>query len=500
MSLPTEQLHNLSIKTSMPPITRAEAERRAQSMRDIEHDDSMSEDEPGDGSSTRAGSLTQTTVEGQSGITYDNRELSPTSWEQAVLGIDGDFEVDLCRENEGYYAFQVIEKAGFAVRVGSSKSEYKTPVCTCDTFQEKGAACRHIYWLLDQLTPFYPSETDSSSLPLNKDGSVFPGGANFERITRYGLEKRAEQLEWPFIRRSETETTGSSDDGSMSRKDQVRDILSIFDDEGALPENYRPEMYAEVPEQLDDPKDIYVRQDLEATIFRLSVFDDIFFQRLRKVLGPDLCASVYFQKIRIEARRKFSELDAFTETGPSIDTEYEPNVIWCANALRAIVARIQSSLHARAQLGRSARTDALKALIDILQEVCNRNRNVYEDIDWEREAPHDEKETDQNLYQSLIGSPPSQYRGHFVIDVIWGLLDVARAFRPKFEELVQTIDMNGAPAECIAQWERLLVQLGGGPSGSGGISAGKRPGGGDDRGGQKRMAVGRERGGKKRMK
>ncbi|KAI9717303.1 MAG: hypothetical protein M1812_004830 [Candelaria pacifica] len=485
----------------MPPITRAEAERRAQTMRDIEHDDSSSEDEAGDGSSTRAGSLTQNTVEGQSGITYDNRELSPTSWEQAITGIHGDFEVDLCRENEGYYAFQVVEKAGFAVRVGSSKSEYRTPACTCDTFQETKAACRHIYWLLDQLTPFYQSETASTSLPLNKDGSVFPGSVTFERITKYGLERRAEQLEWPFIRRSETDTTGSSDDGSMSRKDQARDILSIFDDEGALPETYRPEMFADIPEELNEQKDIYVRQDLEATIFRLSVFDDIFFQRLRKVLGPDLCASVYFQKIRIEARRKLSELDVFTETGQSDETEFEQNVVWCANALRTVVARIQDSLHARAQLGRLARTDAVKALIDILQEVCNRNKNVYDEIDWEREVPQAEEETEQNLYLALIGNPPPEMRGHFVIDVLWGLLDVARAFRPKIEELVHTIETNGAPAECIAQWERLLVQLGGGPSGSGGTSAGKRPGGGDDRGGQKRVAVGRERGGsKKRMK
>ncbi|KAI9753987.1 MAG: hypothetical protein M1835_000936 [Candelina submexicana] len=484
----------------MPPVTRAEAERRAQAMRDVEHDDSTSEEETGEGTSTRAGSLMETTVEGQSGIMYDNRELSPSSWEQAVLGIDGDFEVDLCRENEGYYAFQVVEKAGFAVRIGSSRSDYKTPACTCETFQETKTACRHIYWLLDQLTPFYPNETESTSLPLNKDGSVFPGSTTFERITKYGLEKRAEQLEWPFIRRSETETTGSSDDSSMSRKDQVRDILSIFDDEGAMPEDYRPDMYADIPEELNDPKDIYVRQDLEATIFRLSVFDDIFFQRLRKILGPDLCASVYFQKVRLEARKKLTELDALIKNGPSDETEYEPNVNWCANALRTSVARIQSSLHARAQLGRSARTDAVKALVYILQEVCNRNKNVYEEIDWEREAPPDEEETDQNLYQSLIGNPPSEMRGHFVIDVLWGLLDVARAFLPKFEELVKMIESNGAPPECIAQWERLLIQLGGGPSGSGGTSAGKRAGAGDDRGGQKRVAVGRERGGKKRMK
>lgn len=189
--------------------------------------------------------------------------------------------------------------------------------------------------------------------------------------------------------------------------DQIRDMLSVFDPT-ALPEEYGQEFDA-IPTG-DRRPNIYIPNNLAATIYRLGVHDASVFEGLRKAITHDVCANVHFSKLRARAREVFAKFDGYIENGPSDGAPSDDlDVPRCANMLRSVVdqiCRIRNHRLSGGPLSARVKTRVAETLVEILQAVCNRNEDVYYRIGWDRDVDGDEPERNRNLYAYLIDDPP----------------------------------------------------------------------------------------------
>ena len=206
-----------------------------------------------------------------------------------------------------------------------------------------------------------------------------------------------------------------------ARADQVRDMLSVFDDL-RLPDEFGRYL-ADVPPDYT-PENFYVPNNLIATIYRLAVRDESVFKRLRRVITHDVCANVHFSKLRARAREAFAGLDTYVENGPSEGNHQD--IPRTARTLRSLIDQICHARNVRTSTGTLSLTVVTKVaeiLVEILQEVCNRNEDVYYRIHWDRGQRDDEPEWNRNLYSYLIDDPPrfsasseSWMKDTFVVD------------------------------------------------------------------------------------
>ncbi|KAL9603384.1 MAG: hypothetical protein Q9219_001246 [cf. Caloplaca sp. 3 TL-2023] len=188
------------------------------------------------------------------------------------------------------------------------------------------------------------------------------------------------------------------------RAEQILDMLSVFDS-ARLPEEYGRGFTTVPPNEI--PQSSFVPGSLAATIYRLAVQDDSVFRRLRRVITHDICANAQFSKLRARAREAFAKLDNYIEDGPSGINDWD--IPMTAKTLRLIIDQISQSRDFRASTGPLSPTVVMKVaeiLTEILQEVCQRNEDVYYRIGWNRDVGNDEPERNRNLYAYLIEDPP----------------------------------------------------------------------------------------------
>ena len=191
---------------------------------------------------------------------------------------------------------------------------------------------------------------------------------------------------------------------AISRKDVVQEMLSVFDRD-LLPSELGQRFPEEIPAA---DSELLVPGNLVATIYGLAVCDDVFFRRLRKVIGPEVCAGVYYAKQHRRAKEIMMRLDQYAQNGPSNSPRTrDVDVGQCARTLRLIVHQIcedRDSRLSKEPLGAAITSKIAEILVEILYEVvCNRNRDVYEESTWKETQDH---ERDHNLYTYLIGNPP----------------------------------------------------------------------------------------------
>jgi len=202
-------------------------------------------------------------------------------------------------------------------------------------------------------------------------------------------------------------TLESSFTASDALKESVTDMLSVFDSV-ALPQDYgRGFQEATTTASLED---LFVPGNLSATIYGLAVRDASIYKRLTKVISPDRCASSYYAKQRARAEEAMRSLGRYIRDGPSPNpATQDMDVPECARTFRMIVHQIcqdRDSRTAKQPLSAAVITKVAEILVEILQQVCNRDIDVYENITWPRVGANDEPERDRNLYMYLIGDPP----------------------------------------------------------------------------------------------
>lgn len=178
--------------------------------------------------------------------------------------------------------------------------------------------------------------------------------------------------------------------------------MSAFDPV-TLPEDFRLDL-VESEAQHRTPEQCVVQGDFEATIFRLAVHDDAVYQSLCKAMPPGACAAIYFDKVQERSRKLLADFDRYCRTGSAPTATAAAAVPLDVNdvieQLRDHVARIQRNIVMRAPHGSEG---AAKALVTLLEQICNRNTDPLEGNTWGLGSFHGEDEDERNLYYQLIG-------------------------------------------------------------------------------------------------
>ena len=195
--------------------------------------------------------------------------------------------------------------------------------------------------------------------------------------------------------------------GGATRSEGVKDMLSVFDPV-TLPQEYGRGFRD--PPATAALEDLFVPGELSATIYGLAVKDEVFYKRLTKVITPDRCATQFYAKQRARAVDTMRSLGQYINNGPSLNPmTRDMDVPECARTFRIIVHEIcqdRDSRTAKQPLSAAVITHVAEILVEILQQVCDRDFDVYENITWPRFGADNEPEWNRNLYMYLIGNPP----------------------------------------------------------------------------------------------
>ncbi|KAE8379274.1 hypothetical protein BDV26DRAFT_171702 [Aspergillus bertholletiae] len=429
MSAPTRQLHGLSIGGEMlQRPTQPEGTPRPK--------DNSAPMETGSDESEAGGELSGfSTLQGKSGITYDLTKLDPESEARALVGLTSRFDVIGCRKAKTGFDFLFSERP--RVHIGSGGY-----TCTCSAFTGlPGVACPHVFWLVDQLHGCLIPQIPNYDVPLSSDGHP-PAFARIERLLDGKLETVAEQLSWQYVR-SEVE-------GGMTRQQKVRDLMSAFDTV-VLPEDFRLDLIDDIG-QPRTPEQCVVQGDFEATMFRLAVHDDTVYFSLCKAMPPGACAAIYFDKVQERSRKLLADFDRYCQTGrrsegSNVDVD---NVI---GELQHNVNRIQANIITRAPHGVEG---AAKALVTLLEDICNRNKDALDGNRWGGVTFHGEDEDQRNLYHQLIGKV-EETGECFILDALEQLSGSdLHQFKEKLRAILQKNEVTRAPKAYILKLNALV--------------------------------------------
>ncbi|KAE8554530.1 hypothetical protein EYB25_003069 [Talaromyces marneffei] len=400
----------------------------------------------------------------KSKIVYDIENLEVESRARALAGLTGRFDVVYCRESSPFYEFQLIERPRIRIRNGGAD-------CTCSEYRNRpDIACRHIFWLVDQVYDSISPQTPHPGLPLSRDG-FSPTLPPVHTLLQDRLESLAKDLEWPFIPENESTARTSSGDtiaGGLSRQEHVRDIMSAFN-KVTLPEDFRRDLVEPSATTTPrTPEQCVVQGDFEATIFRLAVHDDNVYSSIRKAMPAGACAAIYFDKVHQKSRNLLTQFDEYRRSGrlPSSDRQWARsvlnNVSEVARELRRHVAQIRNNLAVRIPYGTKG---AVEALITLLQEVSARNIDAFENNSWGRVAPPAEDDDDRNLYEQLIGQQASdedgmgdeESGGWFILDVLEEIpASVLESYVLNLCDILAKVEIIPAPSPFLLKLKSLI--------------------------------------------
>ncbi|KAK2793090.1 hypothetical protein FQN52_002238 [Onygenales sp. PD_12] len=481
MSAPTKQLGKLSIGGSMP-TTRGQVQGEPAATRpEDDLEDSSSDDEVSNSEEEDAGgSSPPPLVDGNSGITYNIGPLPRELRSRAIAGLTGlKFRVDVCRTTRSGLEFQVADHG--KVFLG----QQGPMTCNCLDFRQSRDACRHIFWLTDQLHRCVLPGAPAPGLPLLRTGAC-PDLPPIYNPVSDNIEEIAKAREWLFI--PDAGSTDSSDQESgptMSRPEKVRDLLSAFT--SAMPDEFRTDQAAETISQPRTPEGCVVQRDFEATMLRLAVQDEALYNSLRKAMPSPARAKIFFEKIEARYKKLLSNFDEYRKNGPMQVEGAALEIGVVINELHGYVAQIKENIELRAP---HSFTTAPDALITLLRDISKLNYDAFEDNNWDRDAPPTETEDDRNLFLRLIGKPDitGQY---FILDVLDDLPPCTLKDREdQIKEIMSNIRVSNMSSKAYLQKLQSLLHRD--------RAAGMGPG--TTTYGQKRPAAGTPGSGRKRTK
>ncbi|EEQ91862.1 hypothetical protein RJZ56_000860 [Blastomyces dermatitidis] len=476
MSAPTKQLGKLSIGGRMSSA-RGQPERLGRADDEEEHSaDTSSEEEvsEGEGEGTASGSA-KSLVKGNSAILYNVAGLSGDVRARAMSGILGKFIVEKCHASEDGYAFQVLDHG--LVHLGHGPM-----TCSCSEYGDGTKACRHIFWLVDQLHRLTLPEWPGTGIPLSRTGES-PNIRPLYQLIGDRMEDISRKARWHFS--DDPGSPGVSEQeygGSMSRPEKVRDILSAFS-ESTMPDDFRPDQ-VETINQSRTPAQCVVQGDFEATMFRLAVHDDNVYHSLRKAMPPPARAAIFFDKVQKKTRALLLDFDRYRQYGTPLRDRTTLEIPVVIEQLYELVALLESNIAPRAP---DSHTNAADALIGILRDVVTYDYNAFDGNAWGRVPAAGETEDDCNLFAQIIGQPEVSGQ-FFILDVLESLpRAILREREPQLETIMSKIPMSNQ--SMVTYLQRFQAFLNREFPGSGFTAATygqKRPAGGASGSGRKR--------------
>jgi hypothetical protein len=300
--------------------------------------------------------------------------------------------------------------------------------------------CKHIYWLADQILSTAPEYLDEKPVEFSPDGSTVQSTTPVEILNNKGLEGVAGDLKWVLKKEDLPEV-------EEDMKDEITDMLSVFEPQEALPAEFR------TPESPLTSERSRKYQEFAKLFTKYAIRDPGLFLQVRKLIDSSFQRRVFFQKIDSRIARTFHALDEYIAHGPmnASPDALRFDVPNCAEQLRALVNVIDDYCREQDEDDPDIRSIAIRAaaaLVTILDRVVKRNVNSYEHITWGLEAPSDPVEN--NLFVALIGSR-ADGDSMFVLDALRSLPqeDVLRSHW----EILQGIEQKLADANTPSDYE-----------------------------------------------
>ncbi|KAI0116836.1 hypothetical protein F4814DRAFT_459081 [Daldinia grandis] len=456
MSLPTERFRTLSLE-SMPPVTRLQSSRKLS----VEVEDSSSESD----------------TERDFDIDDDGFMVSPSNLRYSLHLLDEEardnvnkaievppqFTLRGCQAGEERCLFLITEPVEYTVRTGSEQSGYGIPSCTCQNGEHGESPCRHILWLLDQITNQVLG-VQRSPFSLTKYGYPAELGNPYDEISNFHLDMLTDSLHCDVV--------GQSPDPSPRRIRETREILASLNE--VPTDEYRPDLF-------NNPRKgrrVIKRGDLEQTIFRMLLRNDDFFQYFLTSMHADELHSSQFRSLQLRADAALAGLQQYADIpAPQLQLQHTPrpkDVKWCAAHLSRITQQIRSLIHnTEHPLSQQELRAAARAAVHILDRVV---------AAWDRDVgPPELPRADRNLFFRLVGGEDR----NFVVDILASIPpEVLGEWVGELVGLRGRIAERGAPGTYLARLGSLVGFLrAGGVEESGG-------GSGSGNGGSKRMGTG----------
>ncbi|KAI2482927.1 hypothetical protein Ptr902_05244 [Pyrenophora tritici-repentis] len=316
--------------------------------------------------------------------------------------------------------------------------ELRRPQCTCGA-NETGFACKHIYWVGDQIISTSPDDIVKTPLHLSPDGSKIEDVKPAEILDTKGLANIANDLEWVY-----QEEDLPEDEQNM--KETIIDMLSCFEPEAALPGEFR------CPESPLTSERSKKYQEFADLFTQYAKRDPSLYLQVRKIIDPDFESRVFFEKIDSRIMSTFDALKMYIDYGP---TNISPGVFRldvpsCAKTLKSLVEAIDEFHEHHADVEDVA-VRAAAALITILDRVTESNVNAYANITWGLDPPSDPVES--NLYMALIGTY-ADAEPAFVLDAL-GTLPQEDVHRNHWQTL-QGIEKKLADSQTPPQYMNIF--------------------------------------------
>ena len=209
------------------------------------------------------------------------------------------------------------------------------------------------------------------------------------------------------------------------RKDTVCDILAGFYSRlTKTPEELKDEFVEDVSHL--PSSEVLVEGNLQATIYRLAMRDDGFYERLQEIVPNEARAKQYYETLYLRAREALERLTTYATNGPRSPRDL--TVPECARVLRSLVHQMCENRDARnavAPLGAVVASRLAVILVRLIDRVIDFNQDIYANARWNRIQPANEHPRDRNLFAYLIGDPPNPWlpdwkTDYFVIDRLRG--------------------------------------------------------------------------------
>ncbi|KAI9744704.1 MAG: hypothetical protein M1818_001629 [Claussenomyces sp. TS43310] len=451
------------------PVTRGQSQGQGRSRLDVD-DDEASEGPEG-------------SVSAPSRLNYDLRELSPSTTQRVRAAWTNRFVVEIFKEfhseqRDEYFAVQITEprKIQYSVRIGSPASGYGEMQCSC----KSPKPCQHIFWLVDQIAQrSVPDSVRGSTLKFSPQGVLQGAPDAYSQIKHVGVTTLTDALNCRL-------SVEESDEGSpeiipaSSKLWMIRDMLAVFSTE--TPDEYRPDLFNDLPVDVL-AENALVKKDLERTLARVLLMDDDVFECLQSVVSTEYCAIDFFDKMEKKAVSAMVLMDHCRPPGRNESREIH-DVEWCAKTLDRIVESIRTyPLSRKLSLSRVAKEQAARSLVLILENVVDRNQDMYAGNEWRNTRQRATPIDTHNLLQKMVGSSAGSVPRPFILDQLGDLAEATYSMVYTLDEIFVKVRSSNAPSIYISRLEKLIQRLksesdrgAGEPSGikRSGTSSGKR--------------------------
>ncbi|KAF9765234.1 hypothetical protein IL306_002518 [Fusarium sp. DS 682] len=449
MSPPSSRFSQLSLE-SMSPETRSRtrAQSLAQETKQSHHDESSSDSDASSNSSDFEDYSSEfdddesSAIRSPTKLTYlvDHLPETTQSIVRDTFKEPPKIALEKCRHIDDTYAFQMTELVTRSVRIRAPQDGTSNLSCSC---RDDGQPCQHLLWLLDQIVKRTLYEKDlSKPLKMNSEGYAEEMGDAFRNISNYRLDVLAEGLHCHLV----TPDSEYNNEPDAFRAQEAREILSsVYNMD---PEDFRPDMFQKV----SPGKKIIKRNDLEQTIFRMLLDNHHFFHYFRSLCSPQDPIKDKFYKLTQRIDRVVGDLDA---PGQTSDPGSPRDVTWAASHILGCVRRMRFEIYTReSPISAREALSAARSLVHILDLVVSHNRD---------QGPMHAPRIDRNLYLRLIGDRDQD----FILNVLNLIPEAASQFLHNLEEVLDRIEVYGAPAGYVQRFRAMLRRLRTSSTGSG---------------------------------